>query len=165
MKKNGFVFLETMVVLVTVVLSLSMLLISYTLLKSKTKETENYNKSGDLYILYNISTMGTNDESNYQLKNTFIVNRDNCNTVMGEYINNCSELFDQTYLVNFGIVKNIKTELNSSNVVDKYDNGTIEFLKTLSRCKDSVKVCNQQKNYMIGVFYRNNKYFYAAIEI
>ena len=65
MKKDGFVFLESVVVLVVVALSLTMLIASYSLVARKTKEKEDYNRTSDKYLVYNISNLGTNDLCNY----------------------------------------------------------------------------------------------------
>ena len=64
-EKNGFVFVESVVVLVVVALSLSMLISSYALVKRKTQEKEYYDKASDKYLLYSLSNLGTDDLCNY----------------------------------------------------------------------------------------------------
>ena len=64
--KKGFVFLETIIVLTVVTLSLTILLTSYTLITTKAKEKENYDKVSDKYLLYTFSNLGTNATYNYK---------------------------------------------------------------------------------------------------
>ena len=64
--KKGFVFLETIIVLTVVTLSLTILLTSYTLITTKAKERENYDRVSDKYLLYTFSNLGTNTTYNYK---------------------------------------------------------------------------------------------------
>lgn len=64
--KKGFVFLETIIVLTVVTLSLTILLTSYTLITTKAKERENYDRVSDKYMLYTFSNLGTNTTYNYK---------------------------------------------------------------------------------------------------
>ena len=45
--KKGFVFIETIIVLMLVTMSLTMLISSYTLIKTKSLEKESYDKTSD----------------------------------------------------------------------------------------------------------------------
>ena len=67
MKKNGFVFLESIVVLVVTMLALTLLLISYSLITRKAKEKEEYDRTSDKYLIYNLSNFGTTDLYYYGL--------------------------------------------------------------------------------------------------
>ena len=67
MKKDGFVFVESVVVLVVVALSLAMLISSYSLVTRKTKEKERYDKTSDKYLVYVLSKLGTDDVCNYSI--------------------------------------------------------------------------------------------------
>ena len=69
MNKKGFVFVESIVVLVVVALSLAMMISSYSLVSRKTKEKEYYNRASDKYLLYSISNLATDDKCNYGTKN------------------------------------------------------------------------------------------------
>ena len=215
MKKNGFVFVESIVVLVVVALSLAMLLSSYALVSRKTKEKEFYDRASDKYLLYVISTLGVDDNCNYSnectinASTTFGVNMaidsnakeppngdpnpeaypKKCSSpqLKTSYIlYDCESLFRDFNIEYLYVVDDIKAELSKSTAVKTYDNGVIEFMKSLKKCDDNNTVidnettatgesrynngrgttCNNPIKYMIGVFKRSETdYYYAAIEI
>ena len=66
MKKNGFVFLETVIILMLVTMALTTMLISYTLVTTKSYEKEFYDRISDKYLLYTISNLGVTNAYNYQ---------------------------------------------------------------------------------------------------
>lgn len=163
MKKNGFVFIESVVVLVVVALSLAMLISSYSLITRKTKEKEYYNKASDKYLLYSISNLGTNDNCNYSIectvggstfkdssrKITFRADLDGpfaCNlSKLGKIVYKCDEVFRQMNIVHIYVVENIVNDLNdrsTDNTANKkgsihfYDSGTLEYMKSLKKCND-----------------------------
>ncbi len=195
MKKNGFVFIESIVVLVVVALSLAMLISSYSLIKRKTQEKELYDKASDKYLLYSISNLGTDDRCNYSIK---------CSTISGEtfkdddqisfradatgeyactksklgnIIFNCTSVFDEMHIVHIYVVSNIIRDLNENCSDDPkcsinyYDSGTLEYMKSLKKCNDTnftknSTTCSDPIGYMIGVFERDNgELHYASIEI
>ena len=207
MKKDGFVFVESVVVLVVVALSLAMLISSYSLVTRKTKEKERYDKTSDKYLVYVLSKLGTDEICNYGVECDNLSHKDisfradnapgttyNCTTTkMGEILFDCNQLFEDMNLVHLYVVQNIRNELNDldSNgepkartelkAVEKYDNGTIEYMKTLKKCNDvntidengnfinnneDTSKCISPITYMIGVFERGNaEYYYASIEL
>lgn len=207
MKKNGFVFVESVVVLVIVALSLAMLISSYSLVTRKTKEKEKYDKTSDKYLVYVLSKLGTDDVCNYGISCNNLSHKDisfradaevtssyNCSTTkMGELLYDCNKVFNDMGLVHLYVVANVRNELNDldSNgepkargelkAVEKYDNGTLEYMKSLKKCNDLNTVdengnyINNNKDtskclnpiiYMIGVFERGNgDYYYASIEL
>ena len=207
MKKNGFVFVESVVVLVVVALSLSMLISSYSLVSRKTKEKEKYDKTSDKYLVYVLSKLGTDEICNYSIGCTGLSHKGisfradsevtstyNCGTTkMGELLYDCNQVFEDMGLVHVYVIENVRNELNDLNAagnpkgagelkaVEKYDNGTIEYMKTLKKCNDLNTIdengnfinnntdtakCNDPITYMIGVFERGNgDYYYASIEL
>ncbi len=207
MKKDGFVFVESIVVLVVVALSLAMLISSYSLVTRKTKEKEKYDKTSDKYLVYVLSKLGTDDVCNYGMACTNLAHKGisfradrevtssyNCSTTkMGELLFDCNQVFDDMGLVHLYVIENIRNELNDLDVygnpkgrgelkaVEIYDNGTIEYMKTLKKCNDlntidsngnyinnnsDTSKCNNPITYMIGVFERGNgDYYYASIEL
>lgn len=198
MKKNGFVFIESVVVLVVVALSLTMLIASYSLVSRKTKEKEDYNRTSDKYLIYNISTLGTNDLCNYSSECSICTYSEACKTVIDielgvddECTNNTScqkvstiipkwrDIFEDYNIENIYVVSNIRAVLNGNTAIQKYDNGAIEYMKTLKKCRTENKdaegnyvnkntsnsECTDPIKYMIGVFKRDGKYYYASIEI
>lgn len=213
MKKKGFVFVESIVVLVVVALSLSMLISSYSLVSRKTKEKEFYNKASDKYLLYSLSNIGTDDKCNYGMecndmtmtidesktffdskKISFRADKEGglfaCNnTKIGKIIFNCEAVFDELNLVHVYVVDNILDilypphpenencsksayEINPSSCRTYFfDSGTLEFMKSLKKCKDddydkNKTSCSNSYKYLIGVFERTSgEYHYAAIEV
>lgn len=196
MKKKGFVFLESVVVLVVVMLALTMLLLTYSLISRRTEEKEDYNKSSDIYLLYSISQMGATEKEYYKVETTddeteikslktdkqypFIADKNTCDTTYmgkllgtstdesGNTINECSKLFETTDLVKIYTVYDVFKALNDQELtrvietkddtkkvdavyeaINKYDNGTIEYMKTLTTCKvtDTQKDSNGNPKY------------------
>ena len=165
MNKKGFMFIETIVVLVVVALSLTSLLASYSLITRKVESRKHYDLPSDLYFVYSISKLGATKTVNYQNVGTdFIVTRDNCQgSYMGQMVSNCNQLFKDTNLIYFGVINDVDYALSQGNTTEKYDNGTIEYFKTLKKCRD--KNCTDKIGYVFGVFYRTGNYYYAATEI
>ena len=197
MKKDGFVFIESIVVLVVVALSLAMLLSSYSLVSRKTKEKEFYDRASDKYLLYAISTLGTDDACNYSTESicngksygvNLAVNKDTCNSnanKTSQILYNCEQMFNDLKIEHLYVVDDIKEELNKEDAVTIYDNGVIEYMKTLKKCNDnnlaytdqttatgeqryangnSSSSCSNPIKYMIGVFRRKEilkKYFFS----
>lgn len=163
MKKNGFVFIESIVVLVIVVLSLTLLLSNYFLLVRNSKRNEYYNLPMDKYLLYTVTNLGESDRA-FGVNTSFIVTKDNCDAKMGTRFKNCKNIFEKTNIKYYIVIYNLENELSNSNIINTgYDSPTIEYLKTLRRCKDSA--CIDKIGYVIGVFERNNKRYYASLEL
>ncbi len=241
--KKGFVFIETIIVLMIVTMSLTLLFASYTLIKTKSMEKENYDKISDKYLLYAISNLGTNATYNYGTiadngylaltpKNCdkyenimYIVSAEkfegkdcndyvfekcdsatgtkktNCDICQGYYnifspkaekkvqintssfekievpASNCQKIFTELNVVHLYVIPDVTEALRTKNATKIYDNGTINYLKTLKKCydkdyasqgglvKDEVETCNDPVRYLVGVFYRYGEYFFASIEI
>lgn len=249
--KKGFVFIETIIVLMIVTMSLTLLFASYTLIKAKSQEKENYDKISDKYLLYAISNLGTNASYNYGTiadygnliidpktcgtydKVVYQKNNQNnkleafdcknyvfdkcteakmsassdvktgCEICQGYYnifspkatknvqINtssftkedtsmpNCQKVFTELDVVRLYVINDVREALKSANATQIYDNGTINYLKTLRKCYDSdyaseggivkddenIGVCNDPVRYLVGVFNRYDEYFFASIEI
>ena len=66
MRKKGFVFLETIIILMLVTVALTTMLASYTLVPTKSYEKQYYDRISDKYLLYAISNLGTTQKDNYQ---------------------------------------------------------------------------------------------------
>ena len=122
MKKDGFVFVESVTVLIVVALSLTMSLSSYELLSSKSKQRKYYDLASDKYLLWTLNELGNKTGSSYQ--------------------------------------NNMVASSRGYYATKTYDNGTIEYLKTLKRKEDDNTT---PINYIVGVFYRKGKYYYASI--
>lgn len=165
MNKKGFVFLESVVVLVVVAISLSAFLTTYTVLSNKSKANEYYDKTSDKYLLYAISSLGTTGI--YNLNTTgiddFYATKDNCYST---YLSNlytsqteCSNMFEDSGLVYLYYVNNVTTALSYfNNPTAHYDNGTIDYMQTLKRNKNGEPIV-----YLIGVFKRDGHNYYASL--
>lgn len=218
MKKDGFIFMESLTVLIVVLLATTMLLSSYSLFVRKSKEKENYNIPSDRYLLFNIAKLNAETDE-YFSNNGYIANRregsynnpDGCErTPVANRLSDCQQLFKDNDLVYFIVIKDIKSELKRNDLTKVYDSGTLEFIKTLQRsnygynrllqsgqdmiaqdCQNGI--CNgntseqntksqistqaiiadsnitaikiTSQGYIIGVFYKNGTYRYAAIPL
>lgn len=167
MNKKGFIFMESIVVLVVVILATTLALSSYTLIIVKQREKEYYNLPQDKYLLFNISKLGVDNTNAYTADESFVVTRKNCETKMGTRLSDCEQVFKDTGLAYFAIVNDVMGELKQSNATQKYNhNGLIEFMKSLRKCHVEMEgtSCAYPIEYVIGVFYRNGHYYYAAVE-
>lgn len=166
MKKEGFVFVESVAVLIVVALALAMSLSSYNLLESKSKQRKYYDNISDKYLLWTINELGDKTGSSYQ--DDMIATKENCtSTTMATILSNCAQVFEDTNLIYFIKINNVEEALkikDSAGVYNtkKYDNGTLEYLKTLKRREDDNIT---PISYIVGVFYRRGKYYYASITL
>ena len=166
MKKNGFVFIESVTVILVVVLSLTLLISSYALVTRKSKENEYYDLPSDKYLLYVIGNLGQNNEEYTNTNNgTFKADKNTCSTYMNKRITDCKSVFENNNMIYYMVIKNLNEQLKrDKNPTEIYDSGTIEYLKTLKKCTNSEDV-SCKDNYVVGVFYRNNKYYYVSLEL
>lgn len=74
MKKDGFIFMESLTVLIVVLLATTMLLSSYSLFVRKSKEKETYNFPSDRYLLFNIARLNAKDDE-YYTNSGYIANK------------------------------------------------------------------------------------------
>ena len=167
MKKDGFIFVETIVVLVMVVLSLTMVLSSYSLVIRKNNINKYYDRPNEVYALYYIMKLGTTDSDNYISPLTeFYVSKSECDTVMNGYLDDCETVLNDMNIQYLGIISSIEEELKNPY---KYTNGVIEFLKHLQKeevtTTEEGEEVTKELPYAIGVFYINRKYYYASLII
>ncbi len=161
--KKGFVFLESVIVLVVVALALTGFLTTYTLLSNRNKRREYYDKTSDKYLLYAISSMGTDGKNNYTTcspANSVSMYRGNMGNCLTKFFANetvATDMLDSTSLVYLYYIEDIEVALSGNNKpTEKYDNGAIEYMKTLPINKF---------NYLIGVFRRSDRFYYASINL
>lgn len=154
--KKGFIFVETIVVLVVVVFSLTLILASYSLVTRKSKMKYYYDQVEDIYLLYVIANLGNATSTAYTSGDTFIANKNTCNTYMSENFETCSQVFSDRDLgvEYFGYIKSVSAILSNPT---SYDNGIIEYVKQLKN--------NEKYHYLILVRYKNNEYYYSSILI
>ena len=143
MKKNGFIFMESLTVLIVTLLATTLLLSSYSLYVRKAKEKESYELPSDRYQLFNIATLGKTGTITRQDGPGFIANRRAYNASTNPYgcegtpianrLSNCRQVFIDNNLVYYILIYDIVEELSKTDVTTKYDSGTIEYLKTLRK--------------------------------
>ena len=160
MNKKGFMFVESLTVLIVLALSLTLLITSYSLVVRKSKESEYYNLPSDKYLLYTLGNLG---DDSVIYNSPFVANKNNCSTYMSSKVGECSKLFDDNNMVYFITIVGLNDTLRNSNPTQLYDSPTIEYLKTLKRCSTTSSNCSD--NYLVGVFYRNGYYYYASLEL
>ena len=76
--KKGFVFMETIMVLIVVAVALAALLASYSMLTRKARQAESYDKVSDKYLLYAISTLGNTSGTAYLASDNFELTFEAC---------------------------------------------------------------------------------------
>lgn len=158
MNKKGFVFLETIIVLVIVVVSLSVVLTTFTTVVSKNKIRKYYNRTNDIYLLYNIFELTKIDGlSMLKSREDFFVNTNECNNIFGDYLEDCEKLFDDFNIESIGYTSNISSVLDEYK---NYDNGMIEFLKQLKKREE-----NNNIKYIYASFNIDNEYYYASVRV
>ncbi len=152
MKKDGFIFVESIIVLVIVALSVAMLISSYSLISRKIKEKENYDKASDKYLLYAISKLGSDDSCNYSnpgSKNDvcrsdivdFAVSATNCNlTKVGSMMGDCAKEFEYLNIKHLYVISDVKKLLKNTSFPnrdeDKYCTSiTDEGGTTVTECE------------------------------
>lgn len=179
MKKNGFIFMESLTVLVVTLLATTLLLSSYSLYVRKSKEKESYNLPSDRYQLFNIATLGQKGTIDRQDGPGFIANRREYNastnpngcegTPIANRLSNCRQVFIDNNLIYYILIYDIVEELSRTDITTKYDSGTIEYLKTLRKYSEKnheeQKEQGQSNGYVVGVFYKNGTYRYASIPL
>lgn len=167
MNKKGFIFLETISIIMVVSLALCALLATYTLVYTKSQMHKFYDQPRDLYMLYSIANMidtSTLDNSIIKVSNASSCEKvDGSYTILSTTINNCEEFMNEANMTTFAVIDDLNKELKKKSNETYFDNVTIEYLKTLSRCYD--QECTVGRKYLLGVFKRQGKYYYASIEL
>lgn len=176
MKKKGFVFMETIMVLIIVAIALASLLASYSMLQRKARQAETYDKVSDKYLLYAIATLGNTSGTAYLNVGDFVLTEDKCSvfdnptpehpmaSVLTE--DECRGIFNDYNLKYLYKIDDVGEVLDwnsdkGKNATKIYDNGSLEYIKTLQKYDGKSKPIK----YIVGVFYRNEKYYYASVKL
>ena len=166
------------------------------------KQKEEYDRTSDKYLIYNLSNFGTTDLYYYGFQDadtlSFKAEKDLCKyfpksnsdktVYVNEILSDCEQVFKDTNLKYLYTIRDINKALQgeektvvinpvthaSQTILEptkKYDNGTVEYMKTLRQCKTQVvesggkRICNDPIHYLIGVYEKNNRFYFASIEI
>lgn len=124
MNKKGFVFMETLVVLIVLVLGIVSLYSIYINLSSNIERRKHYDNVSDLYKTDLIRSNFTNTD--FDGNNVLIINSSNCETYMKE---DCSSLLIGLNVNNIYI--NLTTTKNLYNSNNTFSNSLKEYLKTM----------------------------------
>ena len=174
--------METIMVLIVVAVALAALLASYSMLTRKARQAESYDKVSDKYLLYAIATLGNTSGTAYLASDNFELTFESCATFdspdsdhpMAYVItkDECKGIFNDYNLKYFYKINNVSEVLKSSyrnkdnlRTTQIYDNGSIEYMKTLQKYSLDENGTPIPIKYVIGVFYRNEKYYYASVKL
>lgn len=186
MRKKGFVFMETIMVLIVVAVALAALLASYSILQRKSRQAETYDKVSDKYLLYAIATLGNTSGTAYLSSDNFTLTENMCDTFtnpgethpMAQVITEkeCKGVFADYNLKYLYKINNVEEILKSSyrdkdgkSTTQIYDNGSLEYIKTLQKKEttilDNGTITEKPIQYIVGVFYRNEKYYFTSVKL
>ena len=115
MNRKGFIFLETISILMVVALSLTILLASYTLVYTKAKKHKYYDQPRDLYTLYTVANLvDTSSLPNNIIK---ISNVNSCekvdgkDTILGVTVKDCDVFMRDINMTTFAVIDDLNSEL------------------------------------------------------
>lgn len=150
--KKGFVFLETLLVMVVLSIAVLGVYSTYVSVTSNIDSRTYYDNIGDLYKTEIVRNWI--DENNLITSENYIkITSSNCSSYMS--ITNCSDYMDYLQIENIYINNsNIVTllELNDSRL----SNSLKLYIKTMN---------NDNKRYIIVNYKRNNKNYYSSLRI
>ncbi len=195
MNKKGFIFVETIVVLVITLLALALMLSSCLLIVRKTNINRYYNRPNELYALRTFISIGTSETNQYSER--FLLNSgDACQSsspIVPEHmsVEDCTKLLNKFHIKKIGYITDINEELSAMkddpNILAQYDTELVNFINNLQ----TVEKANKEDpgvsiKYVIGEFYlrvsegdiinenasndcsspsEECKYFYAAVRV
>lgn len=149
--KKGFIFIETLVVLTVLSISVVSLYEMYIKVSSDIKEKKYYDNIGDLYKTDVIRKI-TNKET-LPKEEIIKINKTTCTSYMN---NNCNNILNTLEVEEVIILNtNINSLIYSENANIK--NSLKEYLKTINK--------DEQRRYIIVNYKYNNKNYYASLNI
>ncbi len=144
-KREGFVFIETIIVIVVVMVLLVTIYSSFSLILSNIKRKENYDNINDIYKANLISKLFTTTEVSGDY---VILTSSNCDDYM---ISDCDEVMNElgisSIFINNSSIEEILASSSSLNA---------SFISYLS-------VLDQQESFIIITSNRNNQFYYTSI--
>lgn len=152
--KKGFVFIETLVVLVVLIAGILSIFSTYAILTSNIEKREYYDNISDLYKVDIIRSLIDVDAIG---EPTDYITKNNCSNIMQS---NCIEILESLNVEKIYI--NTTVSINdmideSESYLPSANNSLIEYIKTI---KDSTS-----RRYIIVNFYYNNHNYYASLYI
>lgn len=150
--KKGFVFLETLLVMVVLSIAVLGVYSTYVSVSSNINSRTYYDNIGDLYKT-EIVRKWINESSLVTSNNYIKINSSNCSSYMN--ISNCSDYMD--YL----LIENIY--INNSNIATLLELNDTELSNSLKLYIKTMN--NDNKRYIIVNYKRNNKNYYSSLRI
>lgn len=152
MKKDGFIFVETIVVLVVLMGGVLALYTTYNIIITNIERRSNFDSISDLYKLDALRSMINLDSIE---NNNFIVNinKSNCASYMNDA--NCSLILEGAGINNLYLLTTSVSNILSNSQIDSYYPSFIEYTKTLNSDNGELLI--------IGEFNYNDKRHYASL--
>jgi len=157
-KKDGYIFIETILAALVVIVSLTTVISTYSLITRKNEINKYYNRPNELYSLYYIMKLGDEKDIDTFYNEDFLVNKSSCNEKLN-YLVNCSAIMEELNIINIGYVSSIKETFKKTDT--NFSTGMIEFLDHLQTEESDNKVIR----YVVGEFEVNRERYYAALKV
>ncbi len=149
MNKNGFVFIETIIVIVLLSVGIASM---YSLMTNITTDIKSRKYFDNISDLYKTNIIRDNVSKNLTGTTYLEITKDNCTSYMSSNCNSLlTDLEVERVVVNFASLDNI---INSDTTIP---NSMNEYLKTINTYKTN--------KYIIVNYKYNNKNYYASLEV
>ncbi len=149
--KKGFVFMETLIVLVVLSVSLVGIYKTYINISSNINNRMYFDNISDLYKTDILRSEVILDTIN--VSENVVISKDNCTTYMNS---TCTSLFDSLRVEKIYINNELLETLNN-NVLMPLNNSMVEYLDTINK--------ETSKRYIIVNYKYGNKNYYASLRI
>ncbi len=149
MTKKGFVFIETIIVIVLLSVSIASM---YSLMSNITTDIKTRKYFDNISDLYKTNIIRNNTNKNLTGSTYLEITKDNCTSYMSSNCNSLlTDLEVERVVINFTNLDNI---INSDTTLP---NSLNEYLKTINSYKTN--------KYIIVNYKYNNKNYYASLEV
>lgn len=149
MTKNGFVFIETIIVIVLLSVGIASM---YSLMSNITTDIKTRKYFDNISDLYKTNIIRNNTNKNLTGSTYLEITKDNCTSYMSSNCNSLlTDLEVERVVINFTNLDNI---INSDTTLP---NSLNEYLKTINSYKTN--------KYIIVNYKYNNKNYYASLEV
>ncbi len=146
-KKRGFIFLETIIVLIVTVISMLGLFFTYSFLIKNLNQGRHYDNINDVYklnIFYKLMK-----EKGFPSDELLKITNSNCENY---FDNNCQLLMEK-----LGFDYFIYTKKDLDNILSNPTN-------LLNTDINYLKILEHNRSYLIGVYQIDNEYYYVSME-
>lgn len=152
MDKKGFVFLETLVVIVVLSISILGIFTIYNTVNSNIDERKYYDSIGDIYKSYVIKDMI--NLSNLTSEDVIKITKDNCTSYLS---NNCGDIIG---------VLDIESIYINNISIEKLINGTNQYVpNSLKLYMKTIYDKNDNNKYVIVSFNKSSSKYYSSLPL